>query len=328
MRAKGTTLLSTIRARAHRLVTEALEAIDLELAALRLPTEVLAQRLKAFHAKADEIMQEQSDTAYVLRGEISALTASVAEDLPPFVEDHVSRLTRRMDAAFQAHQHQGRGEIIKALNAEMAWAVEEIFAPWRQEEEASMSVSFDRITARFVTRANRIIDELQRLTVDLFDVRLTPIIEVEPFTMESRHYYYTDRLFSLQLSTLPLLLPAPLARRHIRRQFLAACREELDRNAGRLRADFQERLTKSARTFSAAFDAKVQATLDSLAAILQQAAEAKQRSDTELAARQGGLETDRTALAAIQACLAEDAAPTHTRSGHAPDDAGRTWEKE
>jgi len=119
-------------------------------------------------------------------------------------------------------------------------------------------------------------------------VRLTPIIEVEPFTMESSHYYYTDRLFSLQLSTLPLLLPTPLAKRHIRRQFLGSCREELDRNAGRLRADFQERLTKSARAFSAAFDAKVQGTRNSLAAILQQAAEAKQRSDTELAARQGG----------------------------------------
>jgi small GTP-binding protein len=316
MRAKGITLLSTTRTRAHQLVTEALEAIDLELAALRLPTEMLAQRLEAFRAKAEEIMQEHSDTAYVLQGEIRALTARVAEDLPPFVEDHVPRLTRRMDTTFQAHQHRRRSEIIKALNAEMARAVAEIFAPWRQDEEASMSVSFDRITARFVARANRIIDELQRLTADLFDVRLTPIIEVEPFTMESSHYYYTERLFSLQLSTLPLLLPAPLARRHIHRQFLSACREELDRNAGRLRADFQERLTKSARAFSAAFDARVQATLDSLAAILQQAAEAKRRSDTELAARQGRLEADRTTLAEIQASLAEDVAAVLERRGH------------
>jgi hypothetical protein len=200
----------------------------------------------------------------------------------------------------------------------MAQAVEAIFTPWRQEEEASMSASFDRITARFVARANRIIDELQQLAADLFEVRLTPIIEVETFTMESSHYYYTDRLFSLQLSALPLLLPAPLARRYIRRQFLDACREELDRNAGRLRADFQERLTKSARAFSAAFDAKVQATLDSLAAILRQAAEAKRRSDTELAARQEGLEADWTILATIRAGLAEDAAPVYTHPRPAP----------
>jgi GTP-binding protein EngB required for normal cell division len=211
MRAKGTTLLSTTQTRAHRLATEALEAIDLELAALRLPAEVLAQRLAALRTKADEIMQEQSDTAYVLHGEISALTARVAEDLRPFVEDHVSRLARRMDTAFQAHRHRRRREIITAPNAEMARAVVEIFAPWRQEEEAAMSASFDRITACFVTRANRIIDELQQLAAELFDVRLTPIIEVEPLTMESSHYYYTERLFSLQLSTLPLLLPADMA---------------------------------------------------------------------------------------------------------------------
>src|SRR6266571_5724834 len=100
MRAKGTTLLSTTRARVQRLVTEALDAIELELAALRMPAEVLAQRLEAFRAKADEIMQEQSDTAYVLRGEISVLTASVEAALRPFVEDNVSRLSRRMDTAF------------------------------------------------------------------------------------------------------------------------------------------------------------------------------------------------------------------------------------
>ncbi len=146
--------------------------------------------------------------------------------------------------------------------------------------------------------------------------------------MESSHYYYTDRLFSLQLSTLPLLLPTPLAKRHIRRQFLGSCREELDRNAGRLRADFQERLTKSARAFSAAFDAKVQGTRNSLAAILQQAAEAKQRSDTELAARQGGLEADRTALAAIRASLAEDTVPAQKLSRPARDDASRAAEME
>lgn len=306
MRAKGATLLSTTRARGHRLVTEAREAIALELAALRLPAEVLAQRLEVFRVKADEIRQEHSDTAYVLQGEIRALTAGVERDLRPFVADQVSPLTRRLDMAFRAHQRRGRSEIITALHAEIARAVEEIFTPWRQEEEASMRASFDRITARFVARANRIIEELQRLTAELFEVRLTPIIEVEPLTMESSHYYYTDRLFSLQLSTLPLLLPAPLARRHIRRQFLGACREELDRNAGRLRADFQERLTKSAQAFSVAFDAQVQATLNSLTALLQQAAEAKQRSDAALAARQGELEADRTALETIQEALAED----------------------
>jgi small GTP-binding protein len=309
MCSRGTTLLSTTRTRAHQLVTEGLDALALELAALRLPAEVLGQRLPAFRAKAAEIRQEHRDTAYVLRGEITALTAKVEEDLRPFVEDNVPRLTRRISAAFESQQHRPKGEIIKALNDEMARAVADIFAPWRQDEEAAMHLSFDRITARFAARTTHIIDELQRLAADLFEVRLTPLIDFEPFTMESSHYYYTDPLFTLQLSTLPLLLPAPLARRYIRRQFLAACREELDRNAGRLRADFQERLAQSARAFSTAFDAKVQETLDSLSQILQRAEEARRQSDTALATRQEKLEADRTVLVEIRADLAEDAVP-------------------
>jgi septin family protein len=114
---------------------------------------------------------------------------------------------------------------------------------------------------------------------------------------------------------LPMLLPAPLAKWHIRRQFLAACHEELDRNAGRLRADFQERLAKSARAFSTAFDTKVQDTLNRLTQILQRAEEDRRHSNTTLATRLEQLETDRLALTEILTGLAEDATPPDSVPG-------------
>src|SRR5919197_590856 len=226
-----------------------------------MPAEVLAECIAAFHKKAAEILQEQGDTEYLLRGEISSLLARVETDLRAFVDDHVHLFTRRI------------GEV------------------------------FERLTSRFVERANRIIAEIRSLAADLFDVRITPIIEVESFTTESSQYYYVDDLFMLQLARLPLLLPGSLAKRYIRRQFVGSCRTQLDLNAGRLRSDFQARLQKSARAFSASFNGKVKATLDDLEDTLRRAAEEKQRSEVQLEAMQRRLEADRAAVADILALM-------------------------
>jgi GTP-binding protein EngB required for normal cell division/enoyl-CoA hydratase/carnithine racemase len=308
LRDKGTTLLASIRSRVGALVSEALNALELELSATRMPAEVLAERIVAFQKKAAEILQEQSDTEYLLRGEFSSLLSRVEADLRAFVDDHVLLFTRRIGEAFERHQHLGTGKLIEAMNAETAGAVEEMFAPWRSGEEQYVRETFDRITSRFVERANRIIAEIRTLAADLFDVRITPIIEVEPFTTESSHYYDIDDLFMLQLARLPLLLPGSLAKRYIRRQFVGNCRTQLDLNAGRLRSDVQARLQKSARAFSASFNAKVQATLDGLEDTLRRAAEEKQRSEVQLEAVQRKLEDDRAAVAEILALMEQSSA--------------------
>jgi tRNA U34 5-carboxymethylaminomethyl modifying GTPase MnmE/TrmE len=308
LRDKGTTLLAAIRSRLRALVSEALNSIELELSATRMPAEVLAERIEAFHKKAVEILQEQSDTEYLLRGEIGMLLAKVEADLRAFADANGELLTRRISEAFERHKHLSPGKLIEAMNAEMACAVEAIFAPWHAGEEQSVRETFDHITSRFVERANRIIAEIHSLAADLFEVRITPIIEVEPFTTESRHYYYIDDPFMLQLSRLPLLLSRALAKRYIRGQFLSSCREQLDLNAGRLRADFQERLQKSARAFSASFNAKVKATLDGLEDTLRRAAEEKQRSEVQLQTAQTRLAADRAAVAEILALIDKSSA--------------------
>ncbi|HXH14102.1 MAG TPA: hypothetical protein VNP04_30600 [Alphaproteobacteria bacterium] len=236
--------------------------------------------------------------------------AKVEADLRVFVDGHVALLTRRISEAFERHRGLRTGKLIQAMNAEMASAVQEIFAPWRAGEESTVRETFERITARFVERANRIIADIRRLSADLFNVPVTPSLEVEPFTTKSSHYYYIDDLFGLQLSQLPLLLPRPLRLWYIRGQFLGSCRLQLDINAGRLRADFQERLQKSARAFSASFNDKVKVVLAGLEDTLQRAAAAKQRSDIELEAVEKRLMADQAALAEILAHIDAAAAPS------------------
>jgi GTPase SAR1 family protein len=283
LREKETTLLHSIRSRLHALVSAALDSIEIERSALRMPAEVVTECAEAFQRRADDIVQERSDTQYLLRGEINELIAQVETSLRSFVDDNVQPLRRRMNEAFERNKLLGKSGLIKAMNQEMSGAIEDTFAPWREDQEHATRESFARITSRFVERANRIITDVQKLVADLFDVKITAIIELEPFTAESSHYYYIEDPFSLQLSALPLLLPGVLARAYIKREYLRVGREELDRNAGRLRADFQERLEKSARSFKSSFDERVRITLESLRRTIVRAAHERKRSESELA---------------------------------------------
>jgi GTP-binding protein EngB required for normal cell division len=301
MRDKGTTLLASMHQKLRALALETLNTIDLELSATRMPASMLAERIEAFHQHASAILQEQRDTEYLLRGEASALLSRVEADLRRFVDDHVEAFTQHMSEVFERHQDLSTGKLIEAMHTETARTVQEMFIPWRAGEESYVRETFERITGRFVERANRIIADIRRLSADLFEAQITPIIEVEPFKTESSHYYYIEDLFMLQLSRLPLLLPKALRQWYIRRQFLGSCREQLDLNAGRLRADFQERLQRSAAAFSHSFNDKVKATFTGLADALRRAADAKQRSDLTLETVQTRLSADRAAIVEILA---------------------------
>jgi GTP-binding protein EngB required for normal cell division len=289
---KQATLHAIIASRLRSLVSEARYSIELEMAALRMPIELLTERATVFTRTIDQIVQEQSDTQYLLSGEIRELVSAVESDLAPFVEQQIEPLRRRMAESFARNKHLGRGKLVNAMNEERSLAVQEIFSAWRKREEDRLGANFARITERFANRANGYTAEIERAAGDLFDVQVCPVIEIEPLTAESGHYYYTENPFSLQLSALPLLLPGPLGKAYIKKEFVNGCAEELYRNAGRLRSDFQERLEKSAESFRTGFVEGVRSSAGALEDALHRAAEEKKRGGVALESSIPGLKAD------------------------------------
>jgi len=298
MREKGATLLETTRWRLREMAVGLEQTIDLELAVLMLTPQELAEKIDLFRQQVDRLLQEQQDVEYLLRGEMGRLIARVEEDLKPLVEDHVGSLRNRLVESFQTNKHLSKFKLIEAVTAELARAVEEIFNAWREPEEAIINQEFTRITSRFEQRLNQIVDAVRGVAQKLFGVEITPVMAVEPLTAESGHYYLVENPFTLQTDTLPLLLPAPLAKRIIRRRFLENARLELDRNAGRWRSDFQERIEKSARRFLFNFREQVERALRDTQRTLERAAHERAQSEERVAAT---LDTLKAAQQEIQA---------------------------
>ncbi|HEY6331343.1 MAG TPA: dynamin family protein [Blastocatellia bacterium] len=291
---KQATLEAAALIRLNAMVSQTRNSIELELVALRMPLDLLTERSAAFGRAVDHIIQEKSDLRFLLRGEIAELVSSVESDLGSFVADQIEPLRRRVKDAFTQSKHLNKRKLVDTMNREMAGAIQEVFSTWRPVEEAKLTAGFESITGRFAVRANAYAADVERATAELFGVRVCPPVDVEPLTSESRHYYYTENLFSLQLSSLPLILPGPLAKACIERAFVKSCVEELYRNAGRLRYDFQERLEKSAESFRLSFEHKVREMVLTLRQALEKAAEEKRtgsaRLDELIAARQADIE--------------------------------------
>ncbi len=88
------------------------------------------------------------------------------------------------------------------------------------------------------------------------------------------------------------MLPSVLAKPIIHSRFLKAASAELSRNSGRLRADFQERITITTREFLVNFKAQVEVSLSDIKSAAEralnkesQSLEESHKADEQLAAQ-------------------------------------------
>jgi small GTP-binding protein len=300
LREKGATMLEAARRRLSEMAIALEQAVGLELTALMLAPQELAEKIGLFRQQMERILQEQQDVEYLLRGEIGRLITRVEEDLKPLVEENVSPLQQRLNDFFNTNNHLSKSDLVKAMTEELRRAVEQIFNAWRKQEEVVINQEFTRITARFEQRMNEIVAAVRDVAKGLFGVEVTPVMVIEPLIAESGHYYLVENPFTLQIDALPLLLPEPQAKRIIRRRFLQNARLELDRNAGRWRSDFQERLEKSARRFLLNFNEQVERALGDIQRTLERAAKERAQSEARVAETRDTLQAAQEQVRALR----------------------------
>jgi hypothetical protein len=155
----------------------------------------------------------------------------------------------------------------------MKQEVENIFDEWRTLEEDKLGLEFENISKRFSSKANEIITSIKNLSSDIFEINVEIFTGVETLTREIFFHYRVESLFdaALALEALPFALPGFLFRKIALKRMLEQSRQELDRNAGRTRYDFAERIEKSFNKFRDKLFFKIDATITGIESALQRA---------------------------------------------------------
>jgi GTPase SAR1 family protein len=270
---KGKALLSSALNNTLKILSDEVMSIELEMKGISMPLEELKEKIDEFNIQKEKIRQDKEDFDYLLKGEKEKLISVLESDLKGFVEAKAPELIRKMEKHYKKHVDKGKIELTKAIDQAMRQEVESIFNEWRTLEEDKLSQGFENISRRFSSKANEIITYIKRLSSDIFDIGVETFSGVETLTGESYFHYRIESLFdtNLALEVLPFALPGFLFRRMAFGRMVGQCREELDRNAGRIRHDFVERIEKSIGRFRDELFSKIDATLSGIESALERA---------------------------------------------------------
>lgn len=281
LQGKGKIFLQSSISQGLRVVEEAEMVFKLEKRAVETPVLDLEYKIGQFNHQSQVIQQEQEDMEILIRGEVKKLLEDLNLDLERFKLEQVPLIKGAIQRCYEAHLKDDKKSLVQALDHCLRQSIEEAFQAWLPLEDEKMRRGFEKIASRFSARANRLVQQIRQISADLFDLPLENREGMETLTSQSRLYYKTEELLGWGLDNVPLLMPKRYFRKFVLGEMLNKVEGELDRNAGRVRYDFLERMEVSLRELKDNLDWRIRMTRENIQNALKRAMEMKVQSEGE-----------------------------------------------
>jgi GTP-binding protein EngB required for normal cell division len=226
--------------------------------------EDLASRKRALEGALARTDQELKDLRHLLRQDAATIIARIEKDLNDHAASAIPQVRNRLKTFRDKHPDETRERLGALLDQFMLSEVECVFEDWRTQEDERVRQELEELSGRFVERTNGLLERLQTAAGTLFDVPVSHVTFASSLSVESRLYYHTEHVFQHQLDRLIFALPKFLLRRVVFRRMLGYIDVELNRNAGRIRYDYLQRLEKSVTHFEKELKSAVTMVSDNL----------------------------------------------------------------
>jgi GTP-binding protein EngB required for normal cell division len=284
---KGLAVISAACNKGRNAAYELRLGLELEKKAMGIPLAELKAKIALFDEMAGELRQEQEDNSYIFKGEMSKVYQELEREITRFQKNANETLAGEIDQVSQQQGLSGR-KLMSYLEDYIEDRIKAAFAQWQPEVEEKVRVTFDKVVSRFTNRTNRVVGELLKQSAEIFDLRLEGFTKMEALTDETKLYYIFGQQQSLlvpdSIKLYALILPKMLSGPMIMGEMRKKLERELDRNCGRLRTDYNERIIKSANGFKKLFEKKFDAAIEGTRLVLTRAIEKREHSQKEAAA--------------------------------------------
>jgi ribosome biogenesis GTPase A len=223
---------------------------------------------RALDQLLEQTESEMHELQVLLRQHSVDIIARVERDLTARVQESVP-VVRQHLMLFQAQHPKETGRAFGVLlEGVLMEEIETVFRSWRIREDEVVQSLLDILSARFVNRANAILDRLQQAAGILFEISVEQVMIHCPLRVESHLYYRVERVFH-SLDSFFLALPRFLLRPIVLGKVQERIWQFLDLNAGRIRYDYIERLQSSMTRFEKDLSAAVTMLTESLRCALR-----------------------------------------------------------
>jgi ribosome biogenesis GTPase A len=237
---------------------------------------------RALDQLLEQTESEMHELQVLLRQHSADIIARVERDLTARVQESVP-VVRQHLMLFQAQHPKETGRAFGVLlEGVLMEEIETVFRSWRIREDEVVQSLLDILSARFVNRANAILDRLQQAAGILFEISVEQVMIHCPLRVESHLYYRVERVFH-SLDSFFLALPRFLLRPIVLGKVQERIWQFLDLNAGRIRYDYIERLQSSMTRFEKDLSAAVTMLTESLRSALRRPRDGTQpRTDLDV----------------------------------------------
>jgi GTPase Era involved in 16S rRNA processing len=288
LKEKGKTVLRSALNSTRKLLSDEEFAIQLEFRAIATPLKDLEQKIHLFQEKMEVVRQEREDNVYYFQGEIKRLIDILDRDLDRLKKSEIPKLVKELEATGAKYQHKSVSQFVKLMEAALNEGVVRTFDDWIVKEEERLNQEYARISKRFSNRANEIIDAIVTASKELFDLQLDSFAAEETISGDSQLYYMVGdppRFFDLEGAFeffSQKILPRNFSQSMVLRDLQKKMPEKIDKNSGRVRWDFMDRINKSFLKFRWELNLTIDATQEGIEKAIDKAMELKTASAAEV----------------------------------------------
>mgnify|MGYP000380340115 CR=1 FL=1 len=261
------------------LTADAIHAsIELETRAVQTPLEDLERRLSEFQMRLATLRKQREQHLFLLK---KLVHQQVLEQLDAHLTSMQSANHRPLYEKLAGVCRDGRSsplKLIEELNRLMPQWVEETITEWQQQEAERLSAVLSEKLQPFTEEVNAFVEQVQRLSEDVFEVRWQTLTH-ETALADWSHFYvrvWEVRVkFDFTVMPMLMLLPRRWTCEWVKRAAWHRLWEQFHIHCGQARYDFARRIEETIGEYTRALDARVEETAQTIETVVRQAIRAK-----------------------------------------------------
>lgn len=308
LKEKGKVLLESASRNLLKVLSRARLEAELELKSIDSPVDRIGAKISAFEQRRLELEEERTTFDALFRAENERLVRELDREIGKLKGRLFSGMKDEFDKFHESKRDLSLKELNDALEGFVLEKIQTEFTAWRDLEDEKLAHSFDAVCTRFEEKINRVTDSLLDFSSKLFSIPFESVEAESLWTSKSSfHYKLRGDAVGLEMlaESLTQVIPKYITRkwkfRRIREwAFRTANRlildnrkrhmlELIEMHAGRLRADFIQRLSGSASLFRSRIIGEMDRIAGGIAKAIESGRVLRSKGEKEAAERRTGL---------------------------------------
>jgi len=306
LRERGATILESVAGSTRKLIADERNSLEVQEAAARMTAEDLRRVARSVEEVFAQARLRRDDASLLLRRAVDRVVGTVEDDLAALRAEQTPMLLAEAERFLG--ESGDPGETLRGVDDHVKQHLRRAIDRWRIAEDRAVEEHYRDAVTRFVEEADGLVERTVDLCSDLIGVELERASSPTDLATTTRFSYAFFEVPTILESILPDV-GGILPDRWNRKRALKRVREEtpllVDKQCGRLRWDYAQRLEASRANLQRTLDERLEATIESLRLGLDRAESERARGAEEESATATSARAVRAELDALDGELTD-----------------------